>query len=660
VRVGLHYSGSLLEWIERAHPEYFERLRELVRREQAEMVGGGFYEPILIAIPPADRQEQIQRLSDYIEKHFERRPAGAWVAERVWEPQLPSTLAQAGVEYTLVDDNHFLGAGFEAEQLCGYYFAEDQGHIVKVLPGLKALRYLIPFRDVEENIQFLRTTAGKHPGGFITMGDDLEKFGVWPGTFEHCYKNGWLEKFFQALERQADWMEVATPIGAIGSRAPLGRADLPTASYTEMMEWSLPTTARNRYHALTQEFASRPEDLPFVRGGIWRNFFSKYRESNLLHKKMLHVSGKVGRLGERRRQDKKFSEEAETAKTLLLRSQCNDAYWHGVFGGLYSPHLRTASWRSLVEAEAIADRLSHRARHYADVTKLDFDSDGREEIYFTSDRYAVLLQPADGGTVCAIDCRRSGAALVNSLARRPESYHAKLRNASGQNTQAVQSIHEQTRMKEEGLERWLHYDRWAQHAFRLLVFGRDRSQHDCGSAALGEDAAVAGGRYAVKDVSPTGVSLSLADPSDWPTEKEFVLASTEDGFEIACEAVVKRSAGGTAGVNIGIEAVVNFLAPSTRDRYFESSGQRFPLRWSAAVPASQLRVVDEWQKVGVTLIAPEANQFWITPIETVSESEDGFERIYQGSKIIAVWPVELATGAEWRGKLTLRVAGAGD
>jgi hypothetical protein len=40
----------------------------------------------------------------------------------------------------------------------------------------------------------------------------------------------------------------------------------------------------------------------------------------------------------------------------------------------------------------------------------------------------------------------------------------------------------------------------------------------------------------------------------------------------------------------------------------------------------------------------------------VSESEDGFERIYQGSQIIAIWPVELQTGAEWKGKLTLSVS----
>ncbi|MGC2268125.1 MAG: 4-alpha-glucanotransferase, partial [Candidatus Acidiferrales bacterium] len=210
IRVGLHFTGSLLEWIERAHPEYFAELRALVKRGQVELVGGGFYEPILVAIPPQDRHEQITRLADYVEKHFGKRPRGAWVAERVWEPQLPSSLAPFGVEYTLVDDNHFLGAGFELNQLYGYYLAEDQGHTVKVLPGLKSFRYLIPFREPGETIQLLRAAAAEHPGGFAAMGDDLEKFGIWPGTNDLCYRNGWLERFFAALDQNQDWLETAT------------------------------------------------------------------------------------------------------------------------------------------------------------------------------------------------------------------------------------------------------------------------------------------------------------------------------------------------------------------------------------------------------------------------------------------------------------------
>ena len=200
IRLGLHYSGPLLLWIEKNHPEYFERLRQLVTSGQVEILGGGFYEPILISIPEADRLEQLKRLGDYVEQHFGKRPTGAWLAERVWEPQLPSTLATAKVAYTLVDDLPFLAAGFEPEELFGPYLAEDCGKSVWLFPGLKDLRYLIPFRPVEECIDYLRSAAERHPNGAATLGDDMEKFGVWPGTYKHCYADGWLEQFFEALE----------------------------------------------------------------------------------------------------------------------------------------------------------------------------------------------------------------------------------------------------------------------------------------------------------------------------------------------------------------------------------------------------------------------------------------------------------------------------
>ena len=659
IRVGLHYSGSLLEWIERAHPEYFERLREFVQRGQVEMIGGGFYEPILIAIPPEDRLEQIRRLAGYIEKHFGARPGGAWLAERVWEPQLPSTLRSAGVDYTLVDDNHFLGGGFELDQLYGHYIAEDQGQIVKIIPGLKSLRYLIPFRSVEENLQFLRKTASEHPAGFAAMGDDLEKFGIWPGTYEHCYRDSWLENFLSAVEQNAGWLEVTPPGNALASHPPMGRADLPTASYTEMMEWALPTPARVRYHALTQEFASRPNELPFIRGGIWRNFFSKYSEANLLHKKMLHVSAKVRHVAQKKARNQSASGELKQAETLVLRGQCNDPYWHGVFGGLYAPHLRTAPWRSLIEAEAIVDRVFHTKREFAEAATVDFDGDGCDEVYCTSERYAALLQPQDGATISAIDCRGTNTALINSLKRRPESYHAKIRDNVGQSAGAVQSIHDQMRTKEEGLERWLIYDRWAQHSFRLLLFGPDKTQREHETVQLDENAALAGGPYTASDVSPERISLATRDAGEWSARKTFSFRRTKAGFDIVCDVLLERTAQAAASVNVGIEVVVNFLAPSAPDRYFEAAQRRFELRWAGALPASKLCVVDQWQKTGLTLVAPNANQFWISPIETVSESEDGFERIYQGSKILTVWPAEISPGRDWTAQLTLRVAHLG-
>ncbi|HQH46921.1 MAG TPA: 4-alpha-glucanotransferase, partial [Candidatus Aminicenantes bacterium] len=111
VKISAHYSGPLLEDFAARRGEAWDLLAELTARGQMELLGGGFYEPILPIIPEADRRGQIEMMSDYLEKHFGRRPRGIWLTERVWEPHLPSTLARAGIEYTLLDENHFQAAG---------------------------------------------------------------------------------------------------------------------------------------------------------------------------------------------------------------------------------------------------------------------------------------------------------------------------------------------------------------------------------------------------------------------------------------------------------------------------------------------------------------------------------------------------------------------
>jgi alpha-amylase len=108
----------------------------------------------------------------------------------------------------------------------------------------------------------------------------------------------------------------------------------------------------------------------------------------------------------------------------------------------------------------------------------------------------------------------------------------------------------------------------------------------------------------------------------------------------------------------GLEIVLNLLAPNVPDRYFEFAGKREALAWSGIVEGSQLRVVDEWQNVAVTIDAPGASHLWIAPIETVSESEEGFERVYQGSQILAIWPVQLMPAAKWSAETVLHVTKA--
>jgi len=673
VRMGLHYTGPLLEWLEKHHPEFMEELKKLAARRQVEIVGGGFYEPIMVSIPQRDQAAQFRRMRDHIVQRFGSAPTGAWLAERVWEPHLPAVFESAKIDYTLLDDVHFQAAGIELEDLFGYYIAEDRGAKVNVIPGLKALRYLVPFRGTEEILSYLRGVAERHPDGMAAMGDDCEKFGAWPGTYDHCYRDGWLDKFFSALEANSEWLITTPPGEYLALHRPLGRAALPAASYTELMEWVLPTPARNQLAKVENEFSGRPDVLRFLRGGIWRGFLCKYPEANLLHKKMLRVSRKISgvravALG------RAAAEKLERAKTHLLRAQCNDAYWHGVFGGVYAPHLRTELWRELIRAEALIESLGVVRAPAVRAEKFDFDADGADEIYLTAPKFTALLKPNDGATVAALDFRSEAVALINSLQRHPETYHARLAEAVHGGNGGVASIHGQIRTKEHGLADRLRYDRWPKNAFRLLLFPNGKSYADYDAIRLEESAHFAGGIYVAKKSAGGEVAFELEAPLEIASgyvgpllkvTKEFAFAPTDGGFRIRCR-VGLRDAGHSPRsllrFQAGLEIVINLLAPNEPDRYVEVGGEdgpaRHPLNWGGESAAPVIRAVDEWQNVSVRIDAPGSVKFWTVPIDTVSESEEGFERVYQGSQIMAVWPVEFAAGEEWSAEIFVDVTNA--
>ncbi|MEI7743209.1 MAG: alpha-amylase/4-alpha-glucanotransferase domain-containing protein, partial [Chloroflexota bacterium] len=349
VRLSLHYTGPLLEWLGAERPEFLARLSALVRKGQIELLGGGLYEPILASLPERDRIDQLTRMGDTIERITGHRPKGAWMAERVWEPDLPTSLVAAGYQWTILDDQHFRAAAIPEQNLWGAYTTEDQGHLLTVFGTEQGLRYRIPFGDVEDVIAYLRehaTEAGDRVG---MMGDDGEKFGSWPTTFEHCWgSRRWVERFFEALEANSDWLTTVTPSQWLEREPAIGRVYVPTSSYQEMGEWALPADEAVVFTRLLHEAqASKDPAARWLRGGFWRNYQVKYREINDLHKQMLRTSAKVAAMAE--------GPARTAAVDHLHRGQSNDCYWHGLFGGIYISHMRLATHEHLIGAEDAAD-----------------------------------------------------------------------------------------------------------------------------------------------------------------------------------------------------------------------------------------------------------------------------------------------------------------
>jgi len=655
IHVSLHFSGILLEWLEKHHPEYFRMLRELTQRGQVELVGGGYYEPILPAIPDADKIAQLRKLADYLHEKFGSAPRGAWIAERVWEPTLPLPLAQAGAEYIVLDDTHFLAAGLLPWQLHGTFLTEEDGCPLRLVPSLKALRYTIPFRAPAETLNILREGANQHESLFA-VGDDCEKFGVWPGTYDHVFKNGWLEQFFQAIEDCEDWLETTTLTDYLRSHPPVGRIYLPTASYAEMMEWSLPATASTDFKACLEESEGMPDGerfRRFLRGGLWRNFFTKYPESNRIQKQALAISHRLHKLSDSAENGTAKRAALAAAQEHLLAAQCNDPYWHGIFGGLYAPHLRSAILRQLIQAEFQLNGAEGRtARAQPEILTKDFDVDGQEEILIRQPIAGLTLHPADGATASSLRFQPANVELVNSLMRRPEPYHELVRKQVSSKeapSEGPASIHDVVLSKESHLEALLRYDVYARHAFRTYVFASTKNWTDFEFLRLEENEALARGAWEATPVKNPAAVIEFRRTAEVNSNggamqvqalKTVTSKTSGSTWQIECRSSLSADRVDPAGLALGLELVLNLLAPDAPDRYFVAKDIRRPLEFRGEIDSARLRLVDEWQRVQITLETHPNACWWIVPIETISQSELGFERVYQGSAIMAVWKVE--------------------
>ena len=432
-RFSVHFSGWLLDWLIERYPEDMERLAMMTRRGQVEWFGSGDCEPVLASIPHRDRVSQITRLSDKIERSFGQRPKGAWLTERVWESAVVPSLVDCGIEYVAVDDYHFLCAGEPAGKLDSHFTTEEDGRRLDLFPISEQARYRLPFSPAEAAVEWLEHLAREGHRAAIYF-DDIEKFGIWPETYHWVYEQGWLTRFIEGV--------LHSPLIKTGSyeefhaRQPTrGIVYLPTTSYIEMNEWTLPGPAARAYHALLEQekqagrFEARK---PFLRGGMWRNFFMRFPESNWMHKRMLDISAKFAALP--------FAQRTPEMQEMLHRSQANDAYWHGLFGGLYQPHLRRAIWNNLLALEAAMGGVSPRLTF----ERRDLDSDGHDELFLRGESLQAVVRADGDAAIVELSSLDLAHNFGDTLRRHDEGYHDKLHAAhdDGAQNEGIASAHD--------------------------------------------------------------------------------------------------------------------------------------------------------------------------------------------------------------------------
>lgn len=612
-RYSVHLSGWLLETLLERFPGDMMRLKEMVARGQAELFSSGHFEPVLSVIPLRDRIGQLEANAKFIEREFGTRPRGAWLTERVWEANVVPALRANGIRYVTVDDYHFLCVGKTLEELDGHYTTEEDGEPLDLFPISEALRYRLPFSTAAEAVAYLEGLAAAGRRAAIYF-DDIEKFGIWPETWEWVYEKRWLEEFIQRV--LASELLATMSYGEFHAREPsLGTVYLPTTSYAEMNEWTLPANRAEEYVALLErekESGTLAVSKPFLRGGIWRNFFTLYPESNWMHKRMLGLS--------RRLAEAPTDAASEALRRKLYAAQSNDAYWHGLFGGLYLPHLRRAVWRNMIELEAALDAYAPRAP----VARGDFDLDGVTELLFCNRKLQFSVKLDGHASVLEIVSYPLAHNFADNLRRYPQAYFTTFMETRGDPPKAsgIASAHDRVGVKHRLTAEDLQPDARPRNVlmdFRLLPDG----------------ARVAVDRYLLEALESERLeAYFVASGTGWHLEKWIRLERHR--------LVVRYRYSGDMPARC--ETELNFAMPSCDGfggRYVLENGD-IPCGFGQMLDlerCNQLALDDRELRGGLILTTSATVAMRARPHHTVSRSEAGLEKIMQSACVTLCWTI---------------------
>ncbi len=591
----LHVSGPLLQWLEREGHELLDVIGELAAADSLDVLLSGLYEPVLPALSRPERVEQIGWMREWVERRFGVEAAGLWLTERVWEPDLVVDLVDAGIRYAFVDDRHFLVAGHEPHTLHQPHRTESGGRTMALLPIDERLRYLVPFRPVAELERYLRGLRAEDRALAI-LADDGEKFGGWPGTAEWVWGSGWIEDFVRTMGGLIEdgVVEMVRASDAVERVPAAGPSYLPSASYSEMEGWSLPPASAVALeqveealgHTGAAHVASR-----FVRGGHWRNFMAIYAESGRMHRKAARLAGLCA--------ERDAGPEASHA---LGRARCNDAYWHGVFGGLYLRHLREAIWANLAEAEGLL-----RAGEGLDGEMLR--GPAGDELWVHSGAFSAMIDLTRGGAVTELVDFAARRNLADVLTRRWESYHRAGSHETAHGTAHEDGTHA---ADADGMP--------SIHALEERLGFEELPPYDLEDRALTVDRVLHGGlsseAYAAADYDPL---------RSWARERPDVAVSRGEG-------------------RFGVGLSFDGLGGLTKEIVFEEDGTlEITYRWDAAdFPPDAWFAPELSLSHDVDLVLdPEPAELQRYEIRTMSKSEQGPESSVQGVSLTPLWPAAL-------------------
>jgi len=615
VPIVLHYSGYLLSWLEQKHPEYFLIIEELINRKQVEILGGGFYEPMLPLLPLADRLGQIELLTTYLRKHFGKRPRGCWLPGLIWEQSLAAALQTCGMDYTFLSSDQFRQAGLSGAALDRPCLTEDQGKILTVFPISGVLTEALLKRDFPS---FFRIASDTAP-------DDGER--VLSVFVEGLFNGNGSEAVFVDFLEQISTpsaFELSVPSRVMKSVPAVGKTYFPSSADRSVMYWSMNEDRRKSFDGMSNLDAGFSTDdfIPLLAASLPRQFLVRYPEANGIYTKMLYTHILINQL-----RGDKYRKRA--AREELWKAQGCDGFWHLGDGGLYRNRLRKAVYGALIEAEKIT---REKGVFIPSVIPVDINLDGEKEYLLQGTDLNGYVKLA-GGSLFELDYIPKAWNYIDTMGRRRESYVEgdQLVDETSRGAFADRLLHPEITLKDAVAGNFPYSRSCA--AERYEEIGTDRQHKELALKKAASNSGFFGGieiekRFALKK-NEMAVHYVLTNRGSHPERFNF---APEIDLSLAGDEAERQQIGAvsSAGCSSSCLEIAEF-------RNIDSL------------------IVDDIEN-GVPVFLSSAGPFdvWVVPIRTTCRIGGAIGEHYQSTCCMPVKPVILAPGESWETSFSLR------
>ncbi len=323
-------------------------------------------------------------------------------------------------------------------------------------------------------------------------------------------------------------------------------------------------------------------------------------------------------------------------------------------------YLRKAIWDNIIEAHNIIDNSIYLKDKDYYIEEGDIDCNGYIETLYSS-RKLITVFSEKGAKVLEISYKPKKLCITNCLTRRFESYHLSVADAvKEEEGEAVKTIHHIQRIKDKEVENYLIYDDYERNNFLFYLINGLCELSDFREKKYLCNKELLDGLYN-KIVEEKGTDYKIEYEKAIESEQISLIKSyIIDDSRIKNRVVIKNDSNEIKGYRSIIELSLNLFIPHKIDNYIDfGKGERNYMDWEGEMIARRLKLVDTFNSIEIIIESidegDENNKWWIFPVYTISQSEEGYEKVYQGSSITLVRDIDIKLKANMELGLILSI-----